>query len=114
MKAFTALSALLPLAAAKVNYDGYRAFHIDSADNYEAVRSALSDIKHVSLSCESNRKSLDVAIAPESMKAFKALNLDTKVISEDLGAEMAAETFKTYVRMFCPPPPSSLEARSIV
>ena len=100
MKAVTALSALLPLAAAKVNYDGYKAFHIDSADNYEAVRSALSDIKHVSLSCESNHKTLDVAIAPESMKAFKALKLDSKVISEDLGAEMATETFKPYVRMF--------------
>ncbi|KAF4988992.1 hypothetical protein FDECE_14846 [Fusarium decemcellulare] len=88
---------LLPLVAAKVSYDGYKAFSIDTGDSHEDVSRALADLKFVSLNCESNHKTLEVAIAPESLDAFEALDLKTTLISKDLGAEFAVEgEFEDY------------------
>ncbi|KAH7160503.1 hypothetical protein B0J13DRAFT_494150 [Dactylonectria estremocensis] len=91
MKLLATVGLLLPLAAAKVSYDGYKAFSIEAGDDYEAVGNILADLKFVSLSCESAHETFDVAIAPESLAAFEALDLNTTIISEDLGAEFAAE-----------------------
>ncbi|KAI9162918.1 Metallocarboxypeptidase A-like protein [Paramyrothecium foliicola] len=93
-----ALSLVLPLVAAKTSYDGYKAFHIDSHDDYDGVESALAGLNYVSLGCEHDHKTFDVAIAPESLKDFEALNFDASVITEDLGADFAVEsTFKPYL-----------------
>ncbi|KAH7136231.1 hypothetical protein EDB81DRAFT_901939 [Dactylonectria macrodidyma] len=91
MKLIATLGLLLPIAAAKVSYDGYKAFSIEAGDDYAAVANILSDLNFVSLSCESSHETFEVAIAPESLAAFEALDLKTTVISEDLGAEFAAE-----------------------
>lgn len=107
--AITALGLALPLAAAKVSYQGYQAFHIDAVDNYDDVAKAIKEINYVSMSCESNHKSFDIAVAPESLDAFKQLGLDASVVNEDLGADIEAEArFVPYVGMFVflllPPP----------
>lgn len=97
MKALLALGLLLPLATAKVSYDGYKAFRIDAHDAYDAVESAIADLEFVPLSCESDHETLEVAIAPSSLEAFEGLGLSTTVISEDLGADFAAEgEFEPY------------------
>ncbi|KAJ3544538.1 hypothetical protein NM208_g2998 [Fusarium decemcellulare] len=94
---FSLALGLLPLVAAKVSYDGYKAFSIDTGDSHEDVSRALADLKFVSLNCESNHKTLEVAIAPESLDAFEALDLKTTLISKDLGAEFAVEgEFEDY------------------
>lgn len=91
------LGTALPLIAAKVSYDGYKAFRIDSHDDYDGVRGALEGLTHVSLDCEHNHKVIDVAIAPESLEDFAALGFDATVITEDVGAAFAKEsTFKPY------------------
>ncbi|KAH7324946.1 hypothetical protein B0I35DRAFT_172527 [Stachybotrys elegans] len=91
MKTTAFLGLLLPLAAA-VSYDGYKAFHIDSHDDFDAVESALADLGYVSLDCESNHRTFDVAISPENLEAFHALGLDAKIVAEDVGAELTAAT----------------------
>ncbi|KAH7014801.1 hypothetical protein EDB80DRAFT_604918 [Ilyonectria destructans] len=100
MKFITTLGLLLPLTAAKVSYDGYKAFSIEAGDDYDAVGSILADLNFVSLSCESNHLTYEVAIAPESLAAFEALDLNSTVVSEDLGTEFAAEgEFEDYTPM---------------
>ncbi|EEY22980.1 carboxypeptidase A4 [Verticillium alfalfae VaMs.102] len=97
MRASTIIAATLPLAAAKVSYDGFKAFSIDSHDNFDAVEASLAGLNYVSLSCQDDHDHLDVAIAPEDLAAFEALNLDAKVTFEDFGAELAAEgEFESY------------------
>jgi hypothetical protein len=96
MKFLTALSMVLPLAAAKISYDGYQAFHIKT-DDIDAVNKALSDLSTVSLQCGAKSGGVDVAIAPESLEAFRKLNLDATVVHEDLGADLTKEgSFKPY------------------
>ncbi|CRK32047.1 hypothetical protein BN1723_015601 [Verticillium longisporum] len=97
MRASTIIAAALPLAAAKVSYDGFKAFSIDSHDNFDAAEASLAGLNYVSLSCQDDHDHLDVAIAPEDLAAFEALNLDAKVTFEDFGAELAAEgEFESY------------------
>ena len=91
MKALLSLGLLFNLATAKVSYNGYKAFRIDTHGTYEAVEDALANITYVSLSCENNRKTLEVAVSPDSLKDFQDLQLSTTVISEDLGVEIASE-----------------------
>lgn len=114
MKLHYTLGLLLPLVTAKVSYDGYKAFSIETGDVHDALENILSDLDFVDLSCGgSNHKTLDVAIAPKSLEAFKALDLNATVISEDLGKDFAAEKMGSYERTFCPPPSSTeLETNS--
>lgn len=100
MKVLTALSVGLQVVAAKVSYEGYKVYHVETSD-YEATQSALSDIEYVSLNCESDHKTLEVAVAPESLKAFEELGLDAKLTVEDLGVDIAAEGgVKPYEGMY--------------
>lgn len=73
-----------------MSYDGYKVYHID-ADDYEAATSAIKGLDYVSLSCESNHKALEIAVAPGSQAKFEKLDLDAKVTIEDLGANIAKE-----------------------
>uniref|UniRef100_A0A0B7K461 Carboxypeptidase M14A n=1 Tax=Bionectria ochroleuca TaxID=29856 RepID=A0A0B7K461_BIOOC len=92
-----ALGFALPFAAAKVSYDGYKAFRIDDQLDYAGVQKALSGMSFISLSVENARKGVEIAVAPESIKAFEALGLNTHVVHEDLGADIALEgQFKPY------------------
>lgn len=100
MKSFTLLALGLQAVTAKVSYDGYKVYHIDTAD-YEATQSALSGLEYVSLDCESNHESLDVAVAPESLEAFAALGLEATLTTADLGVELATEgELKAYKCMY--------------
>ena len=98
MKAVAAaLGLALPFAAAKVSYDGYQAFHIDTPEDFDDVAKSLGDIEYVNLGCGSDHKGFDIAIAPEDIKTFEKLSLKSKLIHEDLGAEISKEaSFKPY------------------
>jgi carboxypeptidase A4 len=91
MKFAAALSLALPFVAAQVSYEGYKAFHIDAHGDYEGLESSLEGLEYVSLSCESNHKTLDIAVSPASLEAFDALQLDATIITEDVGAHIAEE-----------------------
>jgi hypothetical protein len=105
MKTSTSLLAAalaLPFAAAKVSYDGYKAYSIESHNQYEAVEKALEDLEWVNLACADNHDHLDIAVAPESVAAFEALGLDFKLVDGDFGAAIAEEgKMKKYKRKFC-------------
>lgn len=103
MKFLSTLGMALPMAAAaKVSYDGFQAFHIKTSD-LESVQSALKDLNTVSLECGARHDGVDIAVAPESIEAFKKLNLDATLVHEDLGADLTKEgSFKPYQGMFLP------------
>jgi hypothetical protein len=90
MKAFVALTLGLQAVTAKVSYEGYKVYHIETTD-YEATELALSSLDYVSLNCESNHKTLEVAVAPDSLEAFEKLGLNAELTVADLGVEIAAE-----------------------
>lgn len=96
MKAIAALAVALPLVYAKVSYDGYKAYHIESDGDHEAVWEALEELQHVSLGCDSHPDSIDVAIAPEDLDSFEGLGFNFTITSEDVGAEIAEEKFEPY------------------
>merc|ERR1712000_57173 len=81
----------LPIVAAKVSYNGYKAFHIDAPEDFDHVEAQLQDIDYVSMACESNHKGFDIAVSPDSLAAFEKLGLKVDVLNEDLGADMALE-----------------------
>jgi len=91
MKVFTLLGLALPIVAAKVSYNGYKAFHIDAPEDFDHVEAQLQDIDYVSMACESNHKGFDIAVSPDSLAAFEKLGLKVDVLNEDLGADMALE-----------------------
>lgn len=94
-----AAALALPFAAAKVSYDGYKAYSIESHNEYEAVEKALEDLEWVNLACTDNHDHLDIAVAPESVEAFEALGLDFKLVDGDFGAAIAEEgKMKKYKR----------------
>jgi hypothetical protein len=82
---------LLPLVAAKVSYDGWKAFSITARPSDKDISSLLKGIDHVSLSCGQNHDVFEVAIPPAKLDAFKRLGLKTTVVSDNLGAEIAQE-----------------------
>ncbi|KAI9172626.1 Metallocarboxypeptidase A-like protein [Paramyrothecium foliicola] len=97
MKTSGVLALALPaLAAAKVSYEGYKVFQIDSHDKYDAVLDSLKGLKTVELSCTDDHNHIDLAVAPEDLEAFEALGLDTTATIEDLGVELALEETKPY------------------
>ncbi|KAM5356717.1 hypothetical protein ACJ41O_003363 [Fusarium nematophilum] len=103
---FTSLLALV--AAQRVSYDGYKAFSISVSDNLDQIKDKLSSLDVVSLECEEGHpEHFDVAVSPDSLSDFEALNLEASVLSEDLGADFAVEgAFEDY-----PETETILEAR---
>lgn len=99
MKSSGVLALALPaIAAAKISYDGYKVFQIDSHNDYEGVLASLKGLKTVDLSCADDHNHIDIAVAPEDLEAFAALGLDTVATVEDLGTEFAREQIsKPYV-----------------
>lgn len=96
MKAFTALAVALPLVYAKVSYEGYRAYHIDSDGDHDAIWDALNDLEHVSLGCESHPDNIEVAIGPKDLDTFESLGFNYTVTTKNLGAAIAKEKFEPY------------------
>ncbi|KAF5025088.1 hypothetical protein F66182_2857 [Fusarium sp. NRRL 66182] len=97
MKLNVSLGFLVSFAAAKVTYNGWKTFSIQSGHSYEAVEKRLKEINHVSLSCGHNRHAIEVAVPPENLHDFQALDLNATLTSHDLGADIAKEgTFESY------------------
>ncbi|KFA70753.1 hypothetical protein S40288_09227 [Stachybotrys chartarum IBT 40288] len=99
MKSILAL-AFPALAAAAVSYDGYKVFHVDSHNDYDAVLAQLEGLKTVDLSCADDHNHLDIAVAPQDVAAFEELGLDFTVSIQDLGVDLSREqeAVKPYVR----------------
>ncbi|KAF4122341.1 Zn pept [Geosmithia morbida] len=94
------LGIALPFVAAKVSYDGYKVFHVDSGGDHVAVAKALKSIDHMSLGCGGSHNGFDIAVPPTSLNAFKDLGLGYEIVHEDLGADIAAEAaFTPYVEI---------------
>ncbi|KXJ88766.1 hypothetical protein Micbo1qcDRAFT_150656 [Microdochium bolleyi] len=98
MRLLSTLLLAAPLAAAallqdrngKVVYDGYKVFRVNAPE--EGTQELDAQIEALDgLDVHHHGDHFDVAIPPASLDAFKALNLDATVLSEDLGALIAGE-----------------------
>ncbi|KAK7223203.1 hypothetical protein V2G26_011206 [Clonostachys chloroleuca] len=96
MKVFATLAALLPLVAAKVTYEGYKVFRVESHDSYPAIETALADLGSITLHVDGAYSAVNVAIAPEKLEDFHALGLDATLIEEDLASTFEEEKFEVY------------------
>ncbi|KAK7751331.1 hypothetical protein SLS62_006737 [Diatrype stigma] len=95
MQFFRALLLAAPLAGAlrldrrgKVDYDGYKVFRVAS-ESADAVEAELESLEAIHLMRTAQH--FDVAVPPESIDSFKALNVAAEVVTEDLGAQIATE-----------------------
>ncbi|OLN85787.1 Metallocarboxypeptidase A-like protein-like protein 3 [Colletotrichum chlorophyti] len=101
MKLVSVLVLLSPLAAAsairaaaapqdagdaKVNYDGYQVFRVSTANGPPDLEARLVSYPSIDL-----KGFVEVAIPPNEIGNFKALGLETQLVSEDLGKEIRAE-----------------------
>ena len=88
------LATAVPRLNRRVAYDGFKAFRIET-DDTAAVEEQLSRLSVVHYNL--NAAHIDVAVAPQDVPAFEALELKTEVIHEDLGADIAGEgVFGSY------------------
>ncbi|KAI0156724.1 hypothetical protein GGR52DRAFT_198697 [Hypoxylon sp. FL1284] len=95
------LFLIAPLAVAsrldrqgKVVYDGYKIFRVAPGSDVAAFEAQLESLEAMDLThnhghTEDGR--FDIAVPPESLSAFDALNLSSQVLSDDLGADIALE-----------------------
>ncbi|KAK4164634.1 hypothetical protein QBC43DRAFT_236553 [Cladorrhinum sp. PSN259] len=97
MKLTLATLLLVPLALAsavprerKNTYAGYKTYSISTHHNPDAVKAKISKFAAIPFNFD-NDEHLDVAIPPEEVAAFEALGFDTKILNEDLGADIAKE-----------------------
>jgi carboxypeptidase A4 len=87
-------ASLAAAAATKVSYDGYQMFHVETATlgDFDDLSSKIAEIPDaIPLQACSHKSHLDVAIPANGLDAFNALNLDAKLVHEDLGAAIAEE-----------------------
>ncbi|KAK3352411.1 zinc carboxypeptidase [Lasiosphaeria hispida] len=91
-----ALAAAVPKQESKITYDGYKAFRISTEHDAATVQEKLAGLAVVPFNFNTDEH-LDIAIAPEDVAAFEALDLKAEVMHEDLGADIAKEeTFSAY------------------
>ncbi|KAF6789714.1 zinc carboxypeptidase, partial [Colletotrichum sojae] len=94
MRLFALLTALSLLAAAsgkRVSYDGYQVLRVKTGARQVEVDQKLAKVKHDEWDGVENSH-VDVVIAPAQLPRFRALGLDHRVMHEDLGASIAAES----------------------
>ncbi|KAI1206628.1 uncharacterized protein F4807DRAFT_470104 [Annulohypoxylon truncatum] len=78
----------------KVVYDGYKVFRVTPGDDIPAFESHLESMEAIDLTHNHghiDEEHFDVAVPPENLSAFEALNFTSTVLSEDLGADIALE-----------------------
>ncbi|KAK5084584.1 hypothetical protein LTR05_005662 [Lithohypha guttulata] len=98
MKFLSVASSIVALVSAaalspreeKVSYDGFKVYRITTGENLASVQDKLVDIEMKPWNMDFS-KHIDVAISPDQIEKFESLNLDTIVMHEDLGADIAAE-----------------------
>lgn len=91
-----ASAVVLPEASGKVNYDGYKLFHVDvpadATEGLSTLYSLSSSLKDtVKLQGCNHDDHLDFAVPAHEVDAFHSLGLNGTVVEEDLGAAIAAE-----------------------
>ncbi|KAI0128689.1 zinc carboxypeptidase [Xylariales sp. AK1849] len=87
-----AFAAVVPEASSKVNYDGYTLFHVEATEGTFALQGQIAPLADsIALQGCTHDDHLDVAVPEHEVEAFQALNLNAKVIHEDLGAAIAEE-----------------------
>ncbi|KAI1073565.1 hypothetical protein F5B20DRAFT_500834 [Whalleya microplaca] len=101
MKFLQALLLVGPLVIAsqvdrrgKVTYDGYKVFRVTPQGDAAAFEADVGLLNAVDLTHNHGHVGevhFDIAIPPEQLAAFEALNHTTEVLSEDLGADIALE-----------------------
>ncbi|XXH04339.1 hypothetical protein Hte_010753 [Hypoxylon texense] len=101
MKFLRSLLLAAPLTAAlrldrrgKVVYDGYKVFRVAAGSDVTAFEAQLESLEAIDLTHNHghvDEEHFDVAIPPESLSAFDALNLTSQVLSDDLGVDIAVE-----------------------
>ncbi|KAF2972430.1 hypothetical protein GQX73_g1076 [Xylaria multiplex] len=76
-------------------YDGYKVFRVVTDDgelaDFEAQLESMSAIELSRNRGHIDAHHFDIAVPPESLDAFEALNLEAETLTEDLGADIALE-----------------------
>ncbi|KAI0417030.1 hypothetical protein F5X98DRAFT_341960 [Xylaria grammica] len=76
-------------------YDGYKVFRVVTDDEqltgFEAQLGSLSAIELSRNRGHIDAHHFDIAVPPESLDAFEALNYEAETLTEDLGADIALE-----------------------
>jgi hypothetical protein len=91
-----ALATAVPQLEHRVSYDGYRVYRIATHHNAASVKAQLKGFATVPFNLDTDEH-LDVAIPPGQISAFESLGLETEVMHEDLGADIAEEgSFAAY------------------
>ncbi|KAK1633471.1 zinc carboxypeptidase [Colletotrichum phormii] len=104
MKFLAGLSLVLPLASAaavaplekKITYNGFKAFRISTHNDPASIKKKIANIAAIPFNLD-NSEHLDVAIPAGDVSKFEELGLETSILHEDLGADIAEEgTFTPY------------------
>ncbi|KAL7625942.1 hypothetical protein AAE478_002711 [Parahypoxylon ruwenzoriense] len=101
MKLLQTLLLVAPLAFSlrldrrgKVIYDGYKIFRVTTGSDVASFEAQLETLEAIDLTHNHghvDEEHFDIAVPPESLPAFEALNFTSNVLSEDLGADIALE-----------------------
>ncbi|KAI1338231.1 zinc carboxypeptidase [Xylariaceae sp. FL0016] len=100
MKFLSTLLFVAPVVLAGVDrrgrevYDGYKVFRVMTEEDAAITEDKLQSISAIELSCNHGHTDVqhfDVAVPPESLDAFQALNYATELLSDDLQADIALE-----------------------
>ncbi|KAF9873081.1 zinc carboxypeptidase a [Colletotrichum karsti] len=92
------LALVLPLASAaaitplekRITYDGFKAFRIATHNDPASIKAKIANIAAIPFNLD-NSEHLDVAIPAEDVSKFEKLGLETQILHEDLGADIAEE-----------------------
>ncbi|KAI1393143.1 uncharacterized protein F4822DRAFT_383662 [Hypoxylon trugodes] len=101
MKFLQLVSLVAPLAIAsrldrrgKIVYDGYKIFRVATGNDVAAFEAHIESLEAIDLTHNHGHvegEHFDIAVPPESLPAFEALNFTSEILSEDLGADIALE-----------------------
>lgn len=82
-------AAVLPREPA-VSYDGYKVFRVATNGSVEATKAKLQQFTDDFWNRDLTQY-IDVAISPKQLAKFQSLQLDSKVLHEDLGKDISTE-----------------------
>lgn len=101
MRFLRAVLSIAPLVAGvqvdrrgREDYHGYKVFRVLTDSDTADFEAQLESLSAVELSCNHGHidtQHFDIAVPPESLDAFAALNYEAETLSEDLGADIALE-----------------------
>ncbi|KAK8022830.1 hypothetical protein PG993_013597 [Apiospora rasikravindrae] len=84
--------AALPRQEEVVSYSGYKVYRVNTLGRTSAVQDKLSALSSYE-QWHQDAGHLDVLIAPDEAAAFEGLGLDYRVMHQDLGTSISAESF---------------------